>query len=72
MFHLELTFCGDLSGFLRRSLRGSHMVRRNLAEKTAVKDVIEACGIPHSEVDLIVALDPIGTLHAIGTLHGDR
>ena len=60
MFHLELTFCGDLPGFLRRSLRGSPMVRRNLAEKTSVKDVIESCGIPHSEVDLIVVLDPTG------------
>ena len=60
MFPVELTFCGDLPRFLRRSLRGVPMVRRNLGEKTAVKDVIEACGIPHSEVDLIVVLDETG------------
>ena len=32
-------------------------MRRRLAEKTAVKDVIEACGVPHPEVDLIVVAD---------------
>ena len=32
-----------------------------LTEKTAVKDVIEACGVPHSEVDLIVAVETYGT-----------
>ena len=30
-------------------------------EQTAVKDVIETCGIPHPEVDLIVLLDESGT-----------
>ncbi|MCX6876056.1 MAG: hypothetical protein NTW21_19950 [Verrucomicrobia bacterium] len=61
MFLVDLTFCGDLPGFLRRSLRGTATVRRALGEKTAVKDVIEACGVPHVEVDLIVALDATGT-----------
>ena len=58
MFPVELTFCGDLPRFLRRALRGASPVRRELGEKTAVKDVIEACGVPHVEVDLIVATDP--------------
>jgi hypothetical protein len=29
-------------------------MERSLAEKTSVKDVIEACGVPHPEVDLIL------------------
>ena len=29
-------------------------VERTLAEKTSIKDVIESCGVPHPEVDLIV------------------
>src|SRR5215467_12190972 len=31
------------------------MIERQLAEKTSIKDVIESCGVPHSEVDLILA-----------------
>ncbi len=55
MFAVELTFSSDLASFLRREWRGQgQRVRRTLAEKTAVKDVVEACGVPHSEVDLIV------------------
>jgi uncharacterized protein len=57
MFPVELIFGGDLPGFLQRSCRGSSRVGRMLGEKTAVKDVIEACGIPHPEVDLIALLD---------------
>lgn len=56
MFTVEMIFHGDLEGFLRREWRGQGgVVRRRLAEKTAVKDVVEACGVPHSEVDLILA-----------------
>lgn len=29
-------------------------VERTLTEKTSIKDVIESCGVPHPEVDLIV------------------
>jgi uncharacterized protein with PIN domain len=61
MFRVELTFCGDLPRFLRRCLRGMSPVRRELREKTAVKDIIEACGVPHVEVDLIVAMAPDGS-----------
>jgi hypothetical protein len=67
MFDVELAFCGDLPGFLRRPLRGASHVRRELDVKTAVKDVIEACGIPHPEVDLIALLDEGGTaVRALG------
>ena len=35
-------------------MRGKFPIVRQLREKTAVKDVIEACGVPHPEIDLIV------------------
>lgn len=58
MFAVELTFYGVLATFLRRGWReNGDIVRRTLAVKTAVKDVIEACGVPHPEVDLIVVTD---------------
>jgi len=44
---------GDLDFFLGpRTHRGQ--VERRLSEKTSVKDVIESCGIPHPEVDVIL------------------
>ena len=61
MFAVELAFYGDLPRFLRQPLRATSKVLRKLDGKTAVKDVIEACGIPHPEVDLIVLLDKDGT-----------
>src|SRR5436190_1450206 len=57
MFTVTLSFPGDLAYFLRRELRTGDPVQRLLGEKTAVKDVIEACGVPHSEVDLIILRD---------------
>ena len=59
-FLVALQFHGDLPLFLkRRDVAGR--VERSLNEKTAVKDVIEACGVPHTEVDLIVCGgEPVG------------
>lgn len=52
-FIVRLNFHGDLSFFLKR--RGAQpTVERQLNERTSVKDVIEACGVPHPEVDLIL------------------
>jgi uncharacterized protein len=52
-FTVRLNFHGDLNFFVgSRSHRAS--IERNLGEKTSVKDVIESCGIPHPEVDLIL------------------
>ena len=60
-----LQFHGDLSFFLPNSLR-SGAVERSLREKSSVKDVIEACGVPHPEVDLIVCDGaPVGFRHQI-------
>ncbi len=44
---------GDLDFFLGPRTRGGQVERR-LSERTSVKDVIESCGIPHPEVDLIL------------------
>ncbi len=50
-FTIRLNFHGGLPFFLRLK-RGS--VDRRLGERTSVKDAIEACGVPHTEVDLIL------------------
>lgn len=52
-FTVRLHFHGDLDFFLgSRNPRKS--IERSLSEKTSIKDVIESCGVPHPEVDLIV------------------
>ena len=50
---VRLQFRGDLGFFLNRKADDA-VVERTLAEKTSVKDVIESCGVPHPEVDLIL------------------
>jgi uncharacterized protein with PIN domain len=52
-FKVRLRFHGDLSVFLG-SKAGDALIERRLAEKTSIKDVIESCGVPHPEVDLIL------------------
>src|SRR5437773_6938353 len=53
-FTVRLNFHGDLNFFLGSRTRSGRIERR-LAEKTSIKDVIESCGVPHPEVDLILA-----------------
>ena len=53
-FTVRLNLHGDLDFFLRSGARG-RSIERSLSEKTSVKDVIESCGVPHPEVDLILA-----------------
>src|SRR5438477_1794699 len=50
---LVLQFHGDLTLFLPSDSR-QQPIRRTLHEKTSIKDAIEACGIPHTEADLIL------------------
>ena len=58
-FTVRLTFYGDLAFFLKR--RAGTVIQRELRERTAVKDVIESCGIPHPEIDLIlIGNEPVG------------
>ena len=52
-FKVRLRFNGDLSVFLG-SKAGDAVIERQLAEKASIKDVIESCGVPHPEVDLIL------------------
>ena len=52
-FKVRLCFHGDLNVFLG-SKAGDAVIERRLAEKTSIKDIIESCGIPHPEVDLIL------------------
>jgi uncharacterized protein with PIN domain len=52
-FTVRLILHGDLDFFLRSAARG-RSIERPLSEKTSVKDVIESCGMPHPEVDLIL------------------
>ena len=50
-FSVQLTFHGDLSFFLRSKVA---TIERWLSERRSVKDIIEACGVPHTEIDLIL------------------
>jgi uncharacterized protein with PIN domain len=52
-FNVVLSFSGDLGWFVKPRKQGTPIFRV-LSEKTSVKDVIESCGVPHPEVDLIV------------------
>ena len=65
-FTVRLRFHGDLDFFLG-SNAGDTVVERRLAEKASIKDVIEACGVPHPEVDLIlVDQQTVGFNHTLG------
>ena len=67
---IDLRAYGPLNDFLPGPLRG-HTIRRRLHGTPAVKDVIEAAGIPHPEVQLVcVNGDPVGFGHRLGP--GDR
>jgi uncharacterized protein with PIN domain len=52
-FTIALIFHSDLVLFLKREEQG-HLIRRVLSHKASVKDMIESCGVPHPEVDLII------------------
>src|SRR5687767_9788946 len=54
-FSVRLRFHGGLSFFFRSSQLQAESVEKLLREKTSVKDAIESCGVPHPEVDLIIA-----------------
>ena len=55
-FKVRLRFNGDLNVFLGSKAKDA-VIERPLAEKTSIKDVIESCGVPHPEVDLILVDD---------------
>ncbi|MGZ5005063.1 MAG: Mut7-C RNAse domain-containing protein [Chthoniobacterales bacterium] len=51
-FSVTLRFSANLQFFLPRTQRGETLTKF-LREKTSVKDVIESCGVPHPEVNVI-------------------
>jgi uncharacterized protein len=64
-FTVRLRFHGDLNVFLG-SKTGHELIERRLAEKTSIKDVVESCGVPHPEVDLILVDEqPVGFDHTV-------
>ena len=50
--NVNIRFYAELNDFLPESKRGKPM-RIHIRGRATVKDVIERCGIPHTEVDLI-------------------
>ena len=63
-FTVHLAFHDDLLFFLESK---KPQLERQLNERTSVKDVIEACGVPHTEVDLILVNDtPVNFAFVIG------
>jgi hypothetical protein len=52
-FKIRLCFHGDLKVFLG-SKAGDAVSERRLIERSSIKDVIESCGVPHPEVNLIL------------------
>ena len=69
-FAVRLNFHGDLSFFLGPKRR-PEIIERELAEKTSIKDVIESCGVPHPEVDLILVNgQPVDFNHNLQTKVG--
>jgi len=64
-FTVRIRFHGDLNIFLPRKASDA-VIERRLAEKTSIKDVIESCGVPHPEVDLILIDEqPVGFDHPL-------
>jgi uncharacterized protein with PIN domain len=49
-FTVRLIFHGSLTFFLKADAG----IERQLGEKTSVKDIVESCGVPHPEIDLIL------------------
>ena len=52
-FSVVLSFHGDL-GFFVQAKERYQPITRTLTRKTSIKDLIESCGVPHPEVDLII------------------
>lgn len=50
---VDIRFYGPLNELLSKKRRGNAF-KRILPEPTSVKDLIEGCGVPHTEVDLVL------------------
>ena len=70
MRHATFRFYGELNDFLPAGLR-QRAIRRAFDGPASVKDLIESCGIPHTEVDLVIVNgDAVPFGRAVGD--GDR
>lgn len=54
MSHVELRFYAELNDFLRDAQKKTRF-RIELNRRTSVKDLIESLGVPHTEVEVILA-----------------
>jgi hypothetical protein len=45
-----INFGGNLKELLRPQFRGLSRIEYQLTRQASVKDIIEACGVPHTEV----------------------
>jgi uncharacterized protein with PIN domain len=52
-----IRFYGDLGDLVSGINSDERMIERSLSEPTSVKDLIEGCGVPHTEVDFILVND---------------
>lgn len=63
--HVKLRFYGDLNDLISGS-NDKLIVERTLPEPVSIKDLIEGCGVPHTEVDMILINGrPAGFSHRI-------
>ena len=70
MRHAILRFYGELNDFLPASLR-QRTICRGFDALPSVKDLIESCGIPHTEIDLVLINgDAVDLAHEVAD--GDR
>lgn len=53
----KIRFYGDLVDLVAGIDPDQRMIERSLSEPTSVKDLIEGCGVPHTEVDFILVDD---------------
>lgn len=53
MISVKIRFYEELNDFLPRDFRKKQL-EKELNHRTSVKDLIESCGIPHTEIDLIL------------------
>jgi uncharacterized protein len=61
--HVDVRVYAELNDFVAPELRGAVM-RRPFRPHQTVKDVIEAAGVPHTEVDLVLVNgEPVGFSH---------
>lgn len=70
MYHVTLRFYAELNDFLPHAQRG-RTLHHTVTERASVKDMVESLGVPHTEIDLILAGDDPVTFDYL-VADGDR